>query len=223
MARRSKNMGAQRSFDVRVRLEPWLCFAVACLWPGCGGKSSSVPSSPPSSAGTSGSPAGASGGPAGTTGGPAGASGGGGAADMDRPLQPGECRSNQDCSSALYCLEPGGRPPGGLCMPSNCSDDQDCQSDGGTAICEPRPQGCGDGKACVRGCTGNADCGVGQACKDSRCVQDGCARDTDCPTDFACSGGSCQRKPCSTDVSCSAYCVKSFCYSTPGSCEQGRP
>ena len=211
-----ERMRVLRSFRVRMRVAPWLCVGLSFAWPGCGGKSSTVPTSPPH-------PAGASGGPAGAAGAPVGASGGGGASDAAPPLQPGECRSIEDCGSALYCLEPGGHPPGGLCPPANCSDDSDCRADGGTSICEPRPQNCGKGNSCTGGCTGDADCSVGQSCKDLRCVQASCAKDADCPTDFACSAGACQRKSCSADSTCSTYCVQGFCYSTPGSCEQGRP
>ena len=204
-----ERMRALPRFRVRVRVGPWLGLALLFAWPGCGGKSSAVPHSAPVSAGTSGASSGASAGAGGT--------------DSDRPLQPGECKGNEDCGNALSCVEPGGEPPGGLCMPANCSDDSDCRTDGGNAICEPRPRNCGSGNTCKRGCAADGDCSVGQSCKSSRCVQEPCAKDPDCPPDFACSAGSCERKGCAFDSSCSAYCVKGSCYSTPGSCEQGRP
>jgi hypothetical protein len=184
------------AFAARFRREFVAKLLVAVVVAGCGGKSTSAPTRPPPPDASS-----------------------AGSAEMNLPLDAGQCRGNADCNHVTSCVEPGGAPSGALCFPATCNVDAECQAMGANYVCDPLPAACGEGKSCFIGCASSVNCASGQVCEQAHCVQPQCQKDADCATNFLCSTGRCVRKSCTADTACSVYCVKALCYSEPGTCQ----
>ena len=150
-------------------------------------------------------------------------------ADVDSEASPlgGPCDTYKECPTPAVCLPPGGFYGCGYCPPpmSACSTDSTCTPG---YVCESfqcNVDSCQSGQDCVRGCTSDADCSIGQGCGvDHHCVATPCTSDAECPPNFACDGIACQRKTCSSDTDCTGACVSysparsSTCWSGPGTC-----
>lgn len=158
----------------------------------------------------------------------------GGAGGLAGDGGPGSfCHTDSDCkatASYLYC-SPTGQSGGGACFCDAsgpvCTQDLDCQGDGGssTMICEQGqnscPGACSTQKHCRQGCTSNAACGEGQQCGAThRCEALTCGAGSPCPQNFDCGSGICARRTCTSDAECApGYCVVGACYSNAGMCQ----
>lgn len=144
---------------------------------------------------------------------------------LDCP-QPSCCGKADDCpGGGQICLDPGDHPAGcGICTPApgNCTIDDDCT---GTTICEAIRCSCEGARACVPGCTSDADCAKGDRCDvaTNRCAPITCGVLTPCPPNFSCESAACVRASCATDIECDGFCVDGQCYAAQGTCELPPP
>jgi predicted small lipoprotein YifL len=152
--------------------------------------------------------------------------------DGDSGLEPGECRSDDDCTEASEtCVQPGAWTPCGIpCnAPRECEPADGCEGD---LVCEEHVGDCcGPGEPlasrCVEPCT-EGSCAEGERCPETGlCEPIPCAEGYGCPTHTDCTGGDradehgCVRALCAVDDDCTpaGFCVVGACYETPGTCQ----
>ena len=132
------------------------------------------------------------------------------------------CATQNQCMSNETCAPPGTAPGCGICNtdPGTCTTDAECKTMGATEICEPVVCACDNQKACVAGCTNDAQCSPGQTCDlgAARCVAISCGGAATCPPNFECGGATCTRMSCASDLDCAGYCVNGTCFEQTGSC-----
>lgn len=121
----------------------------------------------------------------------------------------------------------------------NCSDDEDCNTDGHTGVCvSGLCQECGADSDCKAGfkcesdsagnrcvpaaeCRSSRDCSGGKACYEGACVP--CESDAMCGSNMACNAGICEPKAeCSVDDDCrsGSNCIEGSCVAVGPACEQ---
>jgi len=102
---------------------------------------------------------------------------------------PGECRTNTDCTGGKVCVENSCRATGA----ETCQFDLEC---GPNQTCV--------NNACVNECTGASQCGSGETCVGGRCETSTseCTTSDDCSGSESCVDGRCL-PPCSSSGTCS--------------------
>lgn len=121
----------------------------------------------------------------------------------------------------------------------NCSDDEDCNTDGHSGVCvNGLCAECGTDSDCRAGfkcetdpagnrcvpaaeCSSNRDCSGGQACQNGACLP--CSGDAMCGANMFCNAGACEPKAeCSQDDDCrsGSNCIEGSCVAVGPACDQ---